>query len=142
MKWRCAACGAQQSSKKCKCEVCGKNLQEEYHPLDLIRSSYNLHGKSLIPNSEINENLFEINRNPASETAFACLVYSLVPYVGILFIPFALVAGGYAVINYSLNPQIGGKKLSLLSLLLSFCVLLIQIFLWYLLYLIPEISKL
>jgi amino acid permease len=87
------------------------------------------------------EALFEENKNTLSEIAWAFTVYSVVPYVGILFIPFAIVCGFFAIFLSSKNPQLGGLKLSTNSLIASFIVLFVQILLWYLLYIIPQISQ-
>ncbi|GIU81064.1 MAG: hypothetical protein D6687_00435 [Acidobacteria bacterium] len=141
----CPACGSDVFPESIKCETCGKRLSEGYQPLDLLKASYRLQGKPLVTTLEGKtgeENLFETNKNPASETAFACFVYSLVPYLGIIFIPLALIAGSYGVFVAETNPELGGKKLSLISLSLSLLVLILQILLWWLLYLIPELVKL
>lgn len=140
----CVACGAKVARDTAKyCLVCGKLLKEDYQPLDRIRSSYNLQGKSfgfLSNKKETSDDLFEINRNPVAETAWACCVYSFVPYLGILFVPFTFLIGslGYAAVVR--NPEIGGRKMSLASIGLSFIVLAVQIFLWWLLYIIPELG--
>lgn len=141
----CSACGAEAKRGAARfCLVCGKFLREDYQPLDRIRASYRLQGKSFqFPESKKEEivNLFEVNKNPVSETAWASFVYSMVPYLGILFIPFTLVFGGFGVAVSLRQPQIGGRNLSLVSIGLSFVVLAIQIFLWWLLFIIPEIGK-
>lgn len=126
------------------CLVCGKMLIEDYQPLDTLRSSYRLQGKSFLlenaPREEVKD-LFEINKNSVSETAWASFVYSMVPYLGILFIPVTLIIGGLGLVISVKNPALGGRKLSLVSFGLSFPVLLFQIFLWWLLYIIPELTK-
>jgi hypothetical protein len=88
-----------------------------------------------------NEVLFEENNNSMSEIAWAFTVYSIVPYIGILFVPFAVIGGIIAVYFSNKTPQIGGKKLAVNSLLSSFFIFFGQILLWYLLYLIPELSR-
>jgi hypothetical protein len=85
--------------------------------------------------------LFEKNENSVSETAWACVVYSFVPYLGILFVPFAFLVGSFGVLVSYRKPYLGGRRLSLVSIGLSFVVLVVQIFLWWLLYFIPEIGK-
>ena len=119
-------------------------LIEDYQPLDTLRSSYHLQGKSFLvenaPKEEIKD-LFEINKNSVSETAWACFVYSTVPYLGILFVPFTLIIGGLGLVISTKNPALGGKKLSLASFGLSFPVLAFQVFLWWLLYIVPELAK-
>jgi hypothetical protein len=39
------------------------------------------------------------------------------------------------------EPQLGGRRLALISIGVSFIVLAMQIFLWWLLYIIPELGK-
>ena len=140
----CVACGAENLRDNAKfCLVCGKLLREDYQPLDRIRSSYNLQGKSfgfLSKKKEITDDFFTINRNPTAETAWACCVYSFVPYLGILFVPFTFLIGSLGFAAAVKNPEIGGRKMSLTSIGLSFVVLGIQIFLWWLLYIIPGIG--
>ena len=142
---RCSACGAEARREHAKfCAVCGKFLKEDYEPLDNLRASYRLQGKTfLIENAEKEEitNLFPKNENPISETAWACLVYSFVPYLGILFVPPAFALGIFGLAISFRKPNLGGRKLALVSIALSFLVLAIQIFLWWLLYFIPGLGK-
>lgn len=141
----CSACGTQAERDTAKyCLVCGKVLSEDYQPLDTLRSSYRLQGKSfLVENAETAEeitDLFAINRNPVSEMAWASFVYSMVPFLGILFIPVTFVIGICGVGVSLQHPKAGGKQLSLISMGLSFPILGIQIFFWWLLYIIPELA--
>lgn len=141
----CSACGAKARRAAAKfCLVCGKLLREDYQPLDSLRASYRLQGKSfLTENTKKDEivSLFERNKNSVSETAWACLVYSFVPYLGVLFIPLTFVVGSFGYVISRRQPQLGGRKLALVCVGLSFVVLAAQIFLWWLLYIIPELGK-
>jgi len=141
----CSACGAEARRENAKfCPVCGKFLREGYQPLDTLRASYRLQGKSFLAENTKQEeitNLFPKNENSVSETAWACLVYSFVPYLGILFVPLAFVVGIFGVAVSFQSPTSGGRKLALVSAALSFVILAIQVFLWWLLYIIPEIGK-
>ncbi|MEP6901546.1 MAG: hypothetical protein ABJA66_07330 [Actinomycetota bacterium] len=141
----CSACGSQARRGNAKfCLICGKLLREDYQPLDTLRASYNLQGKSFeFQTAEIEEvkNLFEQNKNSVSQTAWACLVYSMVPYLGILFIPFTFLIGSFGYVTALRQPQLGGRRLAVISLAVSFIVLAVQIFLWWLLYIIPELGK-
>jgi hypothetical protein len=143
--WICSACGAEARRGNAKfCLICGKLLREDYQPLDTLRASYHLQGKSFEfqkPEIEEVKDLFEQNKNPISEMAWACLVYSFVPYLGILFIPFTFLIGGYGYLIALRQPHLGGRKLALISIVISFIVLAVQIFLWWLLYIIPELGK-
>lgn len=141
----CPACGAESRRGNAKfCFTCGKLLKEDYQPLDTLRASYRLQGKTFLaenaPQKEITD-LFERNENDVSQTAWACCVYSMVPYLGILFIPLTLILSSYGLaVSYS-KPQLGGRKLALVSIGLSFTIFLLQIFLWWLLYIIPELGR-
>ena len=96
----CAACGSATQRDAAKyCLVCGKFLNEGFQPLDTLRASYCLQGKSFDLKEEVVvTDLFEQNKNQISQTAWACLVYSMVPYLGILFIPFTFFIGGFGYI--------------------------------------------
>ena len=140
----CSACGAEARRIGAKfCPVCGKLVREGYQPLDTIRASYGLQGRHLEfekPMLRESENLFEENKNTVSQTAWACVVYSMVPYLGILFIPFAFLVGGFGYIVSYKRPQLGGRRLAAACIGLSVLVLAVQIVLWWLLYIIPEIG--
>ena len=141
----CSACGTETRRGNAKfCLVCGKLLREDYQPLDTLRASYRMQGKSFeFKTAEIEElkDLFEQDKNSISQTAWACLVYSFVPYLGILFIPFTFLFGGFGYITALRHPQAGGRRLALISIAVSFVVLAVQIFLWWLLYIIPELGR-
>jgi hypothetical protein len=141
----CSACGTENEREFAKyCRVCGKFLPEDYQPLDAIRASHRLHGKAIFFESqELSqpEKLFETNDNGISQTAWACLVYSLVPYIGIVFIPLTLLMGSAGIFVSFQKPSLGGRRLSAASISLSFVVLAIQILLWWLLYLIPTLGR-
>ena len=139
----CSACGSEIEREFSKfCRVCGKLLLEDYQPLDRLRSSYRLQGKSFqFEQSEEITVLFEENRNSASSTASAFVVYSLVPYLGILFCPGAFLMGGIGAFTAYRNPFLGGGKTSVYSIALSVIIFAIQILLWWLLYIIPELGR-
>lgn len=139
----CSACGAKIEREFSRfCRVCGKLLAEEYQPLDTLRASYRLQGRNLRPNSgETVVDLFARNQNSASETAAALVVYSLVPYLGILFCPGAFLMGGIGAFAARRTPRPGGGKTSIYSIVLSVLVFVIQILLWRLLYIVPELRR-
>lgn len=121
-------------------------MSESYQPLDAIRSSYGMQRKSLpveraasVPKTP---DLFAVDRNAISDTAWACVVYSMVPYIGILFVPLAVMIGAVGYFAARRQPYLGGKRIAIVSVCLSFGVLIVQIFLWWLLYIIPEIGGL
>ncbi len=141
----CAACGTATEREFAKyCRVCGKFLPEDYQPLDTLRASHRLHGKAIVfEGQELMqpEKLFETNENGIAQTAWASLVYSLVPYLGIVFIPLTLLMGGAGIFVSFQKPALGGRQLSVAAISLSFVVLAIQILLWWLLYFIPTLGR-
>jgi hypothetical protein len=142
----CPACGSEAQREGAKfCLVCGRGLNEEdYAPLDSLWASYNLQPrKSEKParkEAEI-QTLFDKDKNGAAATAMAFVVYSLVPYLGILFCPGALLMGGIGLAVSYKKPDLGGRLTSTYSIFLGSVVLAIQILLWWLLYLIPELRR-
>ena len=77
----------------------------------------------------------------AAATAFAFVTYGLVPYLGILFCPGALVFGGLGLLRAWRAPQPGHARASALGLALGLLVLCAQIFLWWILYKVPEWAR-
>ncbi len=141
----CAACGAAAVREFANyCQVCGKTLLEDYQPLDQLRSSYRLQGRAyLLENLKRDRvpDLFAVNRNAVSETAWASCVYSMVPYLGVVFIPFTILSALFGLGLSLRYPGAGGAKLSAASFGLSFVILVVQVFLWWLLYIIPELGR-
>lgn len=137
----CPACGASLSGERnISCAVCGKLLKEGYFPLDNLRASYRRRSWETENKKEVT-NLFEENKNTASEAAWAFTVYSMVPYLGILFCPGAVLMGSVGALVSYRKPNLGGGRTSLMSIAGGFLVLGIQIFLWWLLYYIPTLER-
>ncbi|MDQ4122707.1 MAG: hypothetical protein M3209_14815 [Acidobacteriota bacterium] len=142
----CAACGAKAQRLNSKfCAICGKIMNQDYAPLDSLWASYNLQSrkesqKVVKPKQEIKE-LFEKPRNNAAATAMAFVVYSLVPYLGILFCPGAILMGGIGLAVSYQKPQLGGRQAATYSICLGAIITAIQVLLWWLLYLIPELKR-
>ena len=78
----------------------------------------------------------------AAATAMAFVTYALVPYLGILFCPGALLFGGVGLIRAWRAPHAGHARASALSLALALLVLCAQLLLWWILYKVPEWSRL
>jgi hypothetical protein len=78
--------------------------------------------------------------NTASATALALVTYALVPYLGILFCPGAVLMGGVGLLRAQRAPHFGGRRSSLLSIVFGVVILCAQIFLWWILYKVPEWS--
>jgi hypothetical protein len=71
-------------------------------------------------------------------TARAFATYSLVPYLGILFCPGAVVVGTVGVVRSYSSPQMNAaRKVSYVSTVVGVVVLLAQLLLWWILYQVP-----
>jgi len=141
----CPACGASSLRRQAQyCATCGRALSDDaYLPADALRASY--HKQSSLNNSmNVKQRLrsFHLkfptpNRNGASTTALAFVTYSLVPYLGILFCPGAVVMGGVGLIRSWRVPHIGGRKASVAGVAFGVMIFSLQIFLWWILYKVP-----
>lgn len=140
----CPACGAMATRfADGSCGVCGKLLREGFQPLDAIRSSHRmqrvrLNMPDVLPADSIG--LFEERRTLVSNTAWACTVYSMVPYIGIVFILPALFTGGFSYFRARRRNLAEEERQAVICIGVSLVVLSIQLVLWWLLYLIPEIG--
>jgi hypothetical protein len=76
----------------------------------------------------------------AAATAMAFVIYALVPYLGILFCPGALVFGGVGLVRAWRSPHSGHARAAAVSLALGLLVLCAQLLLWWILYKAPEWS--
>ena len=78
------------------------------------------------------------NRNGTSQAALAFATYALVPYLGILFCPGAVLLGSLGLF-YSLRaPQNGGRRAAYASLILGLVILCVQLLLWWVIIKMPE----
>lgn len=139
----CAACGTTASRGSAKfCLVCGKSMSEDYQPLDSLRASYGLqHTRLETTEPRSAERLYEENRNSLAELAYACVVFALVPYLGILFTPAGIIFGGAGYVTAIRKPDLGGAAMAAASVALSILMFAMQLFLWWLLYVIPELGR-
>ena len=80
--------------------------------------------------------------NSAATTALALVTYALVPYLGILFCPGAVLLGSIGVVRASRAPHIGGRRDALLGVVLGLVIFGAQLILWWILYKVPEWSRL
>ena len=146
----CTSCGAAARRVEARfCATCGLSLDETYLPADALRASYNLQGGRVVrgglrkpggkpPKNSMSSLLSQRNSNGSSSTALAFVTYSLVPYLGILFCPGAILMGSLGLYNSYRAPGIGGRRASYIGVSLGLLILCVQIFLWWLLYKIPE----
>jgi hypothetical protein len=146
----CLACGAEVRRVEARfCSACGRSLAESYLPADALRASYNLQHLRVASRKGVGTNSKPLkssmsaimplpNRNGASTTAVAFVTYALVPYLGILFCPGAVLMGGVGLYNSYRAPERGGRRASYLGLTFGLLILCAQLFLWWILYKVPE----
>jgi hypothetical protein len=79
--------------------------------------------------------------NDSIATARAFATYSLVPYLGILFCPGAIMLGSIGMIRAHRNPQSVNRNSAATSLITGILVLAAQIVLWWILYKAPEWAR-
>lgn len=71
-------------------------------------------------------------------TARAFATYSLVPYLGILFCPGAVVVGTVGVFrSYSFGQTRAARRVCYVSTVVGIVVLIVQLLLWWILYQVP-----
>jgi hypothetical protein len=158
----CGSCGARaRRSGALYCSTCGGALGEGYFPADSLRASYRFErpretwGPRIATRDARRRHLDvraapkrlrvevtpRVNKNGASSSALACVVYALVPYLGILFCPGALVFGGVGLVRSWRAPHAGGRREAALGVLLGLLILCAQLLLWWILYKVPEWSR-
>ena len=81
------------------------------------------------------------SESSAAATAMAFVTYALVPYLGILFCPGALLFGGVGLVRAWRAPQSAHTRAAALSLGLALLVLCAQLLLWWVLYKVPEWTR-
>ena len=79
------------------------------------------------------------NMNGVTATARAFATYALVPYLGILFCPGALLLGFAGLLRS--RRESGARRDSALSVALGLLILCVQLVLWWILYKVPEWSR-
>lgn len=152
----CPACGARARRARARfCATCGRAMSDGYRPADALRASYHLHRRASVNNRTgitkrtgggyTKRSMTEVfparNRNGAATTALAFVTYSLVPYLGILFCPGALLMGGLGLFRSYSAPQVGGRRTALMGLALGLLILCAQLFMWWILYKVPEWNR-
>ncbi len=158
MQLSCPACGtgARRISARF-CSTCGRAFDKlGYRPADSLRASYHQHRahvavknvaqkrvrtrrKPVRAKAASQKLVFPHNINAATATALAFVLYSLVPYFGILFCPGAIVMGGIGLFQMRGAPQEAGRHASAFAILTGLLLFCVQGFLWLLLYRVPQL---
>ena len=146
----CPACDTERHREQAHyCVTCGRKLDDtSYLPVRALLASYRMqenHSMSFRQDTPVAEaarsfprKIATTNRNDASATALAFATYALVPYLGILFCPGAIVMGGVGLIRSVRVPQLGGRRSSYAGIAFGVMIFSAQIFLWWILYKVPQ----
>lgn len=154
----CPQCGAGARRREARfCSACGGPLEENYRPADALRASYYAQRpanssrgddakgtKPLPPGStkrSMSTMLPDVNRNGASTTALAFTTYALVPFLGILFVPGAVLIGVAGLFYSYRAPHRGGRRASIASVFFGLLILGIQLVLWWIIVNVPQWSN-
>lgn len=153
----CPACGARARREGARyCSTCGRGLDRDYCPTDALRASYHfervppaadsryaargprrVRARTPAARVRIKRGIMPTrNPNEAAATARAFVTYSLVPYLGILFCPGALLLGFVGLLRSR-----RARHDSALSFALGLLLLCAQLVLWWILYKVPEWSR-
>jgi hypothetical protein len=129
----CPACGAAARRNDARfCATCGRGLRERaYAPADSLFASYHQqrHRPSALfepANTAVaaatapavstrgakQRRVFDSEGNTSAAIALVLTCSSLVPFVGILFCPFAVFAGGFGLFEAWATPRAGGARLA------------------------------
>ncbi|HEV3468734.1 MAG TPA: hypothetical protein VG148_05395 [Pyrinomonadaceae bacterium] len=146
----CAACGAAARRAGARfCETCGRRLDEDYFPTESLRASYSFErrpapgrereARTVARPAAVRARRMSVQaENRAAATGLAFVTYALVPYLGILFCPGALVMGGLGLWRASRSPHAASRRAAALCVALGLVVLCVQLVLWWVLYKVPE----
>ncbi|HEU4597410.1 MAG TPA: hypothetical protein VFS10_19935 [Pyrinomonadaceae bacterium] len=155
---QCPSCGAEARREAARfCATCGRRLEGDYFPTDAVRASYRYERRPVAAQAveagrrarvartvvvrQRGEVMPSRNLNGASTTALAFVTYALVPYVGILFCPGALLMGGIGLVRAYRAPHVGGGRASALGVVLGVLLLCVHLLLWWILYKVPEWTR-
>jgi len=159
----CPACGASvRRVDAYYCATCGRAFAdaEGYLPADALRASYHTQRRpaqlieTTIVSGTANSNRVRAkqikkiaaaqplqNLNNASQLALAFATYALVPYLGILFCPGAIITGCVGLVRVHRAPHLNGRRASMQGIVAGIVIFCAQLFLWWILYKVPEWVK-
>ena len=121
----CPACGAAARRADAHfCATCGRGLRERaYAPADSLFASYHqqrnrppmLFGSTaagVCAPRAARLRVFDNEGNTSAGIALVLVFSALVPFIGILFCPLAVCAGGFAFFEAWFEPRVGGRRLA------------------------------
>ena len=139
----CPACGtAARRVDAHFCVTCGRGLRESaYAPADSLLASYHQqHSRpamlfeartnSVRVEAQPRAKMFDNEGNTAAGIALVLVFSALVPYIGLLFCPLAIMAGGFGLFEARLMPRTGGTRLAAACIVFAFVIAGAQVLLW------------
>ena len=84
---------------------------------------------------------WHMRRDGATRLALAFVAYALVPYLGILFCPGAVLLGGLGLLRATRTPWRAGRRTPARCILLGLVIFSAQLFLWWVLLQIPAWAR-
>ena len=156
----CPACGARARRAGARyCSTCRRGLDRDYCPTDSLRASYHFErvppaadsryaargprprrGRTPAARVRVKREIMPTrNAGDAAATARAFVTYALVPYLGILFCPGALLLGLAGLLHA--RRASGTRRDSALVVTLGLLILCVQLLLWWIPYKVPEWSR-
>lgn len=155
----CPACGTTARRIDARyCATCGRELGDSgYQPADALRASYHQqtfasHASTKMRSAvakplprqvagvknRSSQKFVIIKHNGATSTAKAFVIYSLVPYLGILFCPGAILMGSVGLVRARRTTHKHGSRSAIHCVAFGLLIFGAQVFLWWLLYKVPE----
>ena len=143
----CPACGAAARRMSAHfCVTCGRSLEDNFYaPADSLLASYHLqHTRPAIlfergtegvgraertPPSSLRLRMFASEGNTAATIALILVCCALVPFVGILFCPLAILVGGFGLLEARYVRGTGGARLAVCCIVSGFLIAGAQILL-------------
>jgi len=122
----CPACGATARRTEAQfCATCGRGLRERaYAPADSLLASYHQQrnrpptlfessaASGVSVRSAARRRMLDNEGNTSAAIALVLICSALVPFIGILFCPLAVFAGGLGLFEAWLVPRVGGARLA------------------------------
>lgn len=152
----CPACGAAAHRPGARfCHTCGRGFATDaaYLPTDALRASYHLQQHGSIPrmklksaprlspsvaSSRIQKRQFTPSQNSIAAIALASVAYALVPFLGIIFCPGAILFGSWGAVRSRSLPGMDGRRAALFSVCAGILIFVAQLLLWWMLSRIPQ----
>lgn len=154
----CPACGATARRAAARyCHTCGRAfaIDGEYLPADALRASYHqqrevtrpslrvrhksdAYARESVARKERGKLPFAPSYNSAAALALAAIVYALIPFIGIIFCPGAILCGTYGAVRARRSLAMDGWRASLFSIVAAVLIFCLQVWLWMVLRNIPH----